>query len=39
MNPNIDMVKGTLEASRAAVFYETFFNCANAIKTGTVTKT
>lgn len=34
MNPNVQMVTGTLEASRAAVFYEKFFDCANAIKTG-----
>jgi hypothetical protein len=39
MNPNVDMVKGTLETSRAAVFYDTFFSCANAIKTGTATMT
>jgi hypothetical protein len=34
MNSNVVMVKGALEASRAAVFYEKFFNCANAIRTG-----
>jgi hypothetical protein len=34
MNPNVQMVTGTIEASRAAVFYEKFFDCANAIKTG-----
>mmetsp|Transcript_7499 Transcript_7499/g.17009 ORF Transcript_7499/g.17009 Transcript_7499/m.17009 type:complete len:1132 (+) Transcript_7499:74-3469(+) len=33
-NPNVKKVKGPLEGSRAAVFYENFFNCANAIKTG-----
>lgn len=38
MNPNVEMVKSALEVSRAAVFYEKFFNCANAIKTGTVTR-
>ncbi|KAL7541031.1 hypothetical protein ACHAXR_010573 [Thalassiosira sp. AJA248-18] len=34
LNPNVKQVKGPLERSRAAVFYENFFNCANAIKTG-----
>jgi hypothetical protein len=34
MNSNVVMVKGTVEASRAATFYEKFFNCANAIRTG-----
>lgn len=32
--PNVKRVKGPLEGSRAAMFYENFFNCANAIKTG-----
>jgi len=36
MNPNVQMVTGTLEASRAAVFYEKFANCASAIKTGKI---
>lgn len=34
VNPNVQKVKGPMEGSRAAVFYENFFNCANAIKTG-----
>jgi len=33
-NPNVKRVKGALESSKAAVFYENFFNCANAKKTG-----
>ena len=33
-NPNVKKVQGPLEGSRAAMFYENFFNCANAIKTG-----
>lgn len=33
-NPNVKKVKGALEGSRAAMFYENFFNCANAIRTG-----
>ena len=33
-NPNVQRVKGGLEAGRAAAFYEKFYNCANAIKTG-----
>lgn len=33
-NPNVKRVVGALESSKAAVFYENFFNCANAKKTG-----
>lgn len=33
-NPNVQRVKGPVEVSRAAMFYEKFFNCANAIKSG-----
>jgi len=33
-NPNVKKVRGAVEGSHAAVFYENFFNCANAIKTG-----
>jgi hypothetical protein len=33
-NPNVQRVKGGLEVGRAAAFYEMFYNCANAIKTG-----
>ena len=34
VNPNIQKINGSLEASRAALFYENFFNCANSIRTG-----
>ncbi len=34
VNPNVQKVKGPIEGSRAAVFYENFFHCVNAIKTG-----
>lgn len=34
VNPNVQKVKGPTEGSRAAVFYEKFFNCVHAIKTG-----
>ena len=33
-NPNVKRVKGALESSKAAAFYENFFNCAIAKKTG-----
>ena len=33
-NPNVKKVKGPLEASLATTFYENFFNCAHAIKSG-----
>ena len=33
-NPNVQRVKGGKEVGRAALFYERFYNCANAIKTG-----
>jgi len=33
-NPNVKRVEGALESSKAAAFYENFFNCANAKKTG-----
>ena len=33
-NPNVKKVKGPVESSLAAVFYENFFNCAHAIKSG-----
>ena len=33
-NPNVHRVKGPMEGGRAALFYERFYNCANAIKTG-----
>ena len=33
-NPNVKRVEGAIESSKAAVFYENFFNCANAKKTG-----
>jgi len=33
-NPNVQRVKGPVEVTRAAMFYENFFNCANAIKSG-----
>ena len=33
-NPNVQRVKGGIEVGRAALFYERFYNCANAIKTG-----
>jgi len=32
-NPNVQKVEGTSEASQAALFYEKFLNCANAIRT------
>lgn len=34
LNPNVKQVKGAVEGTRAALFYEAFFNCANAIRTG-----
>ena len=34
LNPNVQKINGALEASRAAIFYENFFNCANSIRTG-----
>ena len=34
LNPNVKQVKGAVEGTRAALFYESFFNCANAIRTG-----
>lgn len=34
LNANVEEVRGALDGDRAAVFYENFFNCANAIKTG-----
>ncbi|KAL7450811.1 hypothetical protein ACHAWC_002666 [Mediolabrus comicus] len=33
-NPNVKRVKGVIESSKAAAFYENFFNCASAKKTG-----
>ena len=33
-NPNVKRVNGAVEGSHAAMFFENFFNCANAIKTG-----
>eukprot|EP00984_Skeletonema_dohrnii_P009000 scaffold3374_cov115-Skeletonema_dohrnii-CCMP3373.AAC.1 len=33
-NPNVKRVEGALESSKAAAFYENFFNCAHAKKTG-----
>ncbi len=34
VNPNVLKVKGPIDGLRAAVFYENFFHCVNAIKTG-----
>ncbi|KAL3760748.1 hypothetical protein ACHAWU_003656 [Discostella pseudostelligera] len=34
LNANVKEVKGAVEGDRAAAFFESFFNCANAIKTG-----
>eukprot|EP00986_Skeletonema_menzelii_P009353 scaffold4250_cov125-Skeletonema_menzelii.AAC.2 len=33
-NPNVKRVDGAVESSKAAIFYENFFNCANAKRTG-----